>query len=153
YNRIWKMLTMEDLDALKPPVYKGFAHRIVEIQKPIDRKEQSPKPGKPPTDSLQVRNKIQGPVIGIDLGTTFCCLAVERDGVMEVIQNNGVSVTPSYVLLQDEDFIVGELAKDAAHEHPENTIFHIKRMIGRHLSDRTIQNSCKNWPFKIASFD
>jgi heat shock protein 1/8 len=91
-------------------------------------------------------------VIGIDLGTTNSCVAVWRNGIVEVIPNDsGNRTTPSYVAFTETERIIGQLAKDQATHNPENTIFDAKRLIGRKHNDPIIQDDLRNWPFKVTS--
>ncbi|KAI1790564.1 heat shock protein 70 [Ganoderma leucocontextum] len=93
-----------------------------------------------------------GPVIGIDLGTTYSCVGVQRGGRVEIIANDqGHRITPSWVSFSDEERLVGDSAKNAFHTNPENTVFDAKRLIGRKADDPEIQRDMKHWPFKITS--
>ncbi|CAL8070012.1 unnamed protein product [Orchesella dallaii] len=91
------------------------------------------------------------PAIGIDLGTTYCCVAVYFKGKVQIIRNSlGSNTTPSYVAFSDDGSrVIGQAAKDNAFRNPENTIFNAKRMIGRELQDKDLQNDMKFWPFKV----
>jgi len=90
------------------------------------------------------------PAIGIDLGTTFSCVAVYHKGKVQVIPNSqGKNTTPSYVAFTDTEEVVGEPAKSQAHENPENTIFDAKRIIGRAMDDEHLVNDMKLWPFTV----
>ena len=91
-----------------------------------------------------------GTVIGIDLGTTYSCVGVFKNGRVEIIANDlGNRITPSYVAFTDTERLIGEAAKNQATLNPENTMFDIKRLIGRNYNDETVQSDMKLLPYKI----
>ena len=94
-----------------------------------------------------------GTVIGIDLGTTYSCVVVFKNGRVEIIANDqGNRITPSYVAFLDNgDRLVGDAAKNQATINPENTIFDVKRLIGRNYSDKSVQADKKLVPYEIIS--
>ncbi|KAJ3337049.1 70-kilodalton heat shock protein, partial [Gonapodya sp. JEL0774] len=96
-------------------------------------------------------NKVQGQVIGIDLGTTNSCVAVMEGKTPRVIENaEGSRTTPSIVAFsKDGELIVGVPAKRQAVVNPENTLFATKRLIGRKWEDAEVQRDIKTMPYKI----
>ncbi|KAL8232520.1 hypothetical protein R6Q57_002298 [Mikania cordata] len=90
------------------------------------------------------------PAIGIDLGTTYSCVAVWKHDRIEIIPNDqGNRTTPSYVAFVDEQRLVGDGAKNQAPMNPANTVFDAKRLIGRRFSDSKVQEDMNLWPFKV----
>jgi len=89
--------------------------------------------------------------VGIDLGTTNSCVAVFRNGNVEIIPNDeGKRTTPSIVsFMADNMRLVGDAAKAQAPSNPENTLYETKRLIGRPFSDAHVQSDIKKMPFKI----
>jgi len=87
-------------------------------------------------------------VIGIDLGTTFSCVGVwEKDGVKIIPNSEGALTTPSWVAFSEEGRLVGQPAKSQAARNPTNTLFNIKRIIGREYSE--CSSDVKRMPFKV----
>lgn len=88
--------------------------------------------------------------IGIDLGTTFCCNAYYRNNRVEIIPTNtGGRTTPSYISFTDSDIMIGESAKNNVGNNPFNTVYDVKRMMGRSYDDKTLQNDFKHFSFSV----
>lgn len=95
-----------------------------------------------------------GKIIGIDLGTTNSCVAVMEGGKPKVIENaEGHRTTPSFVAYKDGEVLVGEPAKRQAVTNPQNTLYAIKRLIGRKFDDEVVQKDIKIVPYKIIKAD
>lgn len=95
-------------------------------------------------------DELIGTTIGIDLGTTYSCVGVFKNGQVEIIANDqGNRITPSYVAWSDGERLVGDAAKNQATINPENTVFDVKRLIGRKFSDKSVKADKKLFPFKL----
>mmetsp|Transcript_26514 Transcript_26514/g.56963 ORF Transcript_26514/g.56963 Transcript_26514/m.56963 type:complete len:469 (-) Transcript_26514:32-1438(-) len=110
-------------------------------------------------DAIQLRGggdgSISGPCIGIDLGTTYSCVGVWRNGRVDICANEqGNRITPSYVAFPKDGStsggrLVGDAAKNQASQNPTGTFFDVKRLIGRNYDDSTVQKDKKLFPFEI----
>ncbi|GBG81093.1 hypothetical protein CBR_g31650 [Chara braunii] len=88
--------------------------------------------------------------IGIDLGTSFCCVGVSRRGRVEIIPfETGSRLMPSFVGFTESGREVGEAARLSSVEDPENVFYEAKRLIGREFTDDCVQRDLKQWPFKV----
>lgn len=99
-----------------------------------------------------------GAFIGIDLGTTYSVVGVVKNGNVEIIANDqGNRITPSYVAWDPSsgggERLIGDAAKHQATTNPENTVFDVKRLIGRNFDDRSVQADSKLLPYKIVDKD
>ncbi|XP_045830941.1 heat shock 70 kDa protein 18-like [Trifolium pratense] len=96
--------------------------------------------------------KGEAPAVGIDLGTTYSCIGVWQHDRVKIIPNEqGNRTTPSYVAFTDSERLIGGAAKSQVTRNPTNTIFDVKRLIGRRFSDASVQSDMKLWPFKVIS--
>ncbi|KAL6594770.1 heat shock protein 70 [Neocallimastix californiae] len=94
--------------------------------------------------------------IGIDLGTTYSCVGI-CEGIddsgkyqVEIIaHNSGYRTTPSCVSFSKDEILIGDEALDYSNIKPENTVFDVKRIIGRNFNDEMLQSDIKRWPFKV----
>ena len=94
-------------------------------------------------------------IIGIDLGTTNSCVSVMESKEAKVVENSeGTRTTPSIVAYVDNDeIIVGSPAKRQAVTNPKNTLYAVKRLIGRKFSDDEVKKASETSPFIITSSD
>ncbi len=98
------------------------------------------------------KREVDGPVIGIDLGTTYSCVGIFKNGRVEIIPNEfGNRITPSVVAFTDEERMVGEAAKNHALMDPKRSIHVVKRLIGRKFDDGEVQRDIKWLPYDVVS--
>ena len=90
-------------------------------------------------------------VIGIDLGTTNSCVSIMEGAQAKVLENaEGARTTPSVVAFgENNEKLVGQPAKRQAVTNPENTLFAVKRLIGRNFEDKSVKKDIQSAPFKI----
>ncbi|GKF09300.1 heat shock cognate 70 kDa protein-like protein, partial [Tanacetum coccineum] len=100
--------------------------------------------------------RVDGPAIGIDLGTTYSCAAIwfdNKNRVEIILNEQGNRITPSCVAFNDSELLVGESAKSQIARNPANTVFDVKRLIGSRFSDPQVQKDMELWPFKVIEGD
>ena len=85
----------------------------------------------------------------------YSCVGVWKNGRVEIIANDqGNRITPSYVAwTTDDQRLIGDAAKNQASSNPENTVFDAKRLIGRKMTDKTVQDDMTHWPFLVEDAD
>jgi len=89
--------------------------------------------------------------IGIDLGTTTSCISVFINDKVEVVPDfqTGSRIIPSYVSFAEDEILIGDGAKSNSTMNPKNTIYEVKRLIGRKFNDKIVQNDIKLWPYSV----
>lgn len=93
-------------------------------------------------------------IIGIDLGTTYSCFGIYKNGGVEIIANEmGNRTLPSYVSFTSEERYIGEMAKNMAGQNPKNTIYDVKRFIGRKFDEESVQNDLEHLTFSVKKAD
>ncbi|CUT99763.1 heat shock protein 70 [Echinococcus multilocularis] len=92
-----------------------------------------------------------GPAIGIDLGTTFSCVGVFHCGKVDIVANDQGNRPTPYVAFTDKERLISEAAKVQAGTNPTNTVFDVKRLLGRRFIDEAVQSDMKYWPFKVVN--
>jgi heat shock protein 5 len=100
------------------------------------------------------KKKVSAPCVGIDLGTTYSCVGVWKDGAVQIIANElGNRITPSIVSFdpKSSERLIGDAAKNQLEQNPENTIYTIKRLIGRKFSDETVQKDKKLLSYSVVA--
>lgn len=96
------------------------------------------------------KKKVYEGCIGIDLGTTYSCVAVWLGDHVEIIPNDlGNNTTPSCVAFTETERLIGEAAKQQASSNPLNTLYGVKRVIGKNFSDTQLQSDLSNYPYTI----
>ena len=96
--------------------------------------------------------KPAGKAIGIDLGTTFSCVGIWKNERVEIISNDqGNRKTRSYVAFNENERLIGDAAYNQTTKNLSNTIFDVKRLIGRKFSNPIVQKYIKHWPFSVVS--
>ena len=94
--------------------------------------------------------KVEAPCVGIDLGTTYSAVGIWQKGEVQIIPNEmGNRITPSVVAFTETERLVGDGAKNQLPQNPENTIYAIKRLIGRKFSDATVRSDSKLLSYKL----
>lgn len=107
-------------------------------------------PNKDSQKSCLIKEKKMAKVIGIDLGTTNSCLSIVENSKYKILENaDGARTTPSIVAYTDEEILVGSSAKRQSVTNPENTLFAIKRLIGRKFKDQAVQKDINSMPYRI----
>ena len=88
--------------------------------------------------------------LGIDLGTAYSSVAVQKNNKVVVIRNDvGERTTPSVVSFTNKESLIGKAAKEEIIRNPQNIVYDAKRLIGRLFDDKIVQDDMKYWPFKV----
>jgi heat shock protein 5 len=96
--------------------------------------------------------KVESPCVGIDLGTTYSVVGIWQNSEVQIIPNEmGNRITPSVVAFTESERLIGDGAKNQLPQNPENTVYTIKRLIGRKFTDATVQADMKLLSFKIVA--
>ncbi|KAJ6568572.1 heat shock protein HSS1 [Mycena capillaripes] len=99
---------------------------------------------------MSERENLSSKAIGIDLGTVYSCVGVWQGDRFEIIANDqGNRTTPSYVSFSDNGRLIGDAAKNQVAMNPTNTVFDVKRLIGRRFDDNEVQADIKHFPFAV----
>jgi molecular chaperone DnaK (HSP70) len=90
--------------------------------------------------------------IGIDLGTTYSCVGIYRDGRVDIIANDqGNRTTPSFVSFTSDERLIGDAAKTIASSNPTNTVYDAKRLIGRNYDDSHMKDELKHFSYNVVN--
>ncbi len=104
--------------------------------------------------NLLIKEKNMSKIIGIDLGTTNSCVAIIDGSTPKVLENSeGARTTPSIIAYTNEEVLVGATAKRQAVTNPKNTLYAVKRLIGRKFSEKEVQKDIDLMPYKIIQAD
>jgi L1 cell adhesion molecule like protein len=125
-----------------------FPEQLRELEESLD----------PALQTFQRKNDVNTPskktAIGIDLGTTYSCVALYHAGEVEVLRDeHGKFTIPSYVALIDGVEVIGQEAKAQAYLHPQDTVYDAKRMLAKDFADPCLQADMKHWSFEVVDQD